>query len=113
MVHTRKIIANGKRSFFFLNARRRVMPDTKSLAPTLKRAVENSILHVRGTKLLRVVLVWRGYLEALREFHILSDDEHAAIAELLPQLWNDPLAEGWKESGWLDSFADPEADAVV
>lgn len=89
------------------------MPDIRSISATLKQAIKNSTRQAQGTRLRDVALVWRGYVEALREFEVLSDDEHAAIAELLPDLPDDPLAEGWKAAGWLDSFSDPEADAAV
>jgi hypothetical protein len=62
---------------------------------------------VQGSKQRDVALVWRGYIEALREAEILSDDEHAAIADLLPELPDDPMADGWRAAGWLASFAEP------
>jgi len=53
------------------------------------------------------------YIAALRESNVLSDDEHAAIADLLPELQDDPMADGWKAAGWLASFAaPPDADGV-
>lgn len=89
------------------------MPDIRSISATLKQAIKNSTRQAQGTRLRDLTLVWRGYIEALREFDVLSDDEHAAIAELLPDLPDDPLAEGWKAAGWLDSLSDPEADAAI
>jgi hypothetical protein len=83
------------------------MPDNQSLLPALKRAVRTSIQRLHGSRQRDVALVWRGYIEALRENQILSDDEHAAVADLLPELADDPLAEGWKAAGWLASFAEP------
>jgi hypothetical protein len=76
------------------------------LVPALKRAVRISMARVEDSKRRDVALVWRGYIEALREAAALSDDEHAAIADLLPDLPDDPMADGWKEDGWLASVAD-------
>jgi hypothetical protein len=76
------------------------------LFPALKRAVRISMASVQDSKQRDVALVWRGYIEALRESAALSDDEHAAIADLLPDLPDDPMADGWDASGWLASFAD-------
>lgn len=89
------------------------MPDLASLSTTLKRALKNSLRQPQGSRLRDRALVWRGYLEALREFELLSDDEHAALADLLPDIPDDPLAEHWQAAGWLDAFRDPEAEAVV
>lgn len=89
------------------------MPDITSITSTLKRAIKNSTRQAQGSRLRHVTLVWRGYIEALREAEVLSDDEHAAIAELLADVPDDPMAEGWKVSGWLASFSDPEADTAV
>lgn len=86
------------------------MLDTQSLCPTLKRAVRTSL--AQGAPLRDVALVWRGYIEALREFKILSDDEHAAIADLLPDIPADPMADGWKAPGWLASFEQPDPEGV-
>jgi hypothetical protein len=83
------------------------MPDSQSLFPALKRAVRTSMTAAHGSKQRDVALVWRGYIEALREAEILSDDEHAAVADLLPELEDDPMADGWKAAGWLASFAEP------
>jgi hypothetical protein len=52
------------------------MPDSQSLIPALKRAVRTSIGHLHGSKQRDVALVWRGYIEALREADILSDDKY-------------------------------------
>lgn len=85
------------------------MLDSQSLCPTLKRAVRTSM--AQSSQRRDVTLVWRGYIEALREFKILSDDEHGAIADLLPEMPDDPMADGWKATGWLGSFdeqVDPE-----
>jgi hypothetical protein len=77
------------------------------LFPKLKRSVRLSMACVQDSKQRDIALVWRGYIEALRETAVLSDDEHAAIADdLLPDLQDDPMADGWKEAGWLASFAD-------
>src|SRR5271163_673741 len=48
-----------------------------------------------------------GVHRALREANVLSDDEHAAIADLLPDLQDDPMTDGWQAAGWLASFAEP------
>jgi hypothetical protein len=48
-----------------------------------------------GSKQRDVALVWRGYIEALRESNALSDDEHAAVADLLPEFrWDLPVVAG-------------------
>jgi len=89
------------------------MSDSQSLLPSLKRAVRLSLQRAHCSKQHDVALVWRGYIEGLRENAVLSDDEHAAIADLLPELSDDPLAEGWKAAGWLASFAEPpDAEGV-
>jgi hypothetical protein len=86
------------------------MTGRTSLSQSLKQAIKRSTRQFKGNRLRDAVLVWRGYLEALREFETLSDEEHALLADLLPEGQDDPLDKGWKASGWLASFGDPEAD---
>jgi hypothetical protein len=61
------------------------MPERWSLFSTLKRAVATSMRRVHGLKQRDAALVWRGHIEALREYEVLSDDEHAAMAAPLVQ----------------------------
>lgn len=85
------------------------MPDGLSLSPTLKQAVKTSLQRAKGSRQRDIALVWRGYIEALREFQVLSDD--AAIADLLPNVQDDPMADGWKAS-WLASFEQPDPEGM-
>jgi hypothetical protein len=50
------------------------MLDSQTLFPALKRAVRTSMAEVQGAKQRDVVLIWKGYIEALREFEILCTD---------------------------------------
>lgn len=88
------------------------MPDGLSLSPTLQQAVKTSLQRAKSSRQRDIALVWRGYIEALREFQVLSDDEHAAIADLLPDIQDDPMGDGWKASGWLASFEQPDPEGV-
>jgi hypothetical protein len=71
---------------------------------TVRYGLEVSLRHAKGQAQRDRVLVWEGYLEALRENELLSEEAYSSLHELLPKVADNPLPRGLK--GWADSWDD-------
>lgn len=65
-----------------------------STGPTLedmKARLRKEIDHFGGEMPERVALVWDGYLAALIEWGLITVNEHAELAEMLPEIPDNPV----------------------
>ena len=65
-----------------------------SIKPTveeLQQRISRELSHFGGVLPERVAIAWDGYIAALLEWDLLTPAEHSRLADLLPQIPDNPV----------------------